>query len=142
MTDTDAGFREIDHTADWELEVWAPRETGVLEQAARGMYEMSGLSYGDEQARASRRFELKRPDDETLLVGFLSELLYLLQTDHLAFDRFEFDDRDDRSPPGVAVLAVGRPVAAVDKEIKAVTWHRIAVDETADGWTGRVTFDV
>ncbi|MFC2053874.1 archease, partial [Chloroflexota bacterium] len=31
-----AGFREIEHTADWELEVWAPDILELLKQAAIG----------------------------------------------------------------------------------------------------------
>ena len=37
------GFREHAHTADWELEVWAPDLPTLLEQAARGMYAISGV---------------------------------------------------------------------------------------------------
>ena len=36
------GFREHAHTADWELEVWAPDLPALLEQAAHGMYAISG----------------------------------------------------------------------------------------------------
>jgi len=143
MDESEAGFREIDHTADWELELWAPDEAGILEEAARGMYKMSGLTYGDNgDVRRTRRFEIERPDRESLLVGFLSELLYVLQTDHLAFDRFEFELDETSSPSAVAVSAAGRPVTGVDKEIKAITWYRIAVEPADDGWIGRVTFDV
>jgi SHS2 domain-containing protein len=143
MDDCEAGFREIDHTADWELEIWAPDETGILVQAARGMYEMSGLTYGGNgDVRRTRQFAIERPDRESLLVGFLSELLYVLQTDHLAFDRFEFELDETSSTPAVRVSAGGRPVTGVDKEIKAVTWHRIALEPTDEGWSGRVTFDV
>jgi SHS2 domain-containing protein len=38
-----AGYREREHTADWELEVWAPDLPRLLEQAARGMYRLAGL---------------------------------------------------------------------------------------------------
>lgn len=137
----DAGFREMDHTADWELELWAPKLEGIIEQAARGMYEMSGLSYSGE-VQASRRLEIAQPDRETLLVRFLSELLYFLQTDQLAFERFDFEVRDGEEAPVVSIFAMGRPVASMEKEIKAVTWHNVAVDKTDDGYTGRVTFDV
>ncbi|MFB6372831.1 MAG: archease [Bradymonadaceae bacterium] len=137
----EAGFREIDHTADWELELWAPDLEGVMEEAARGMYDLCGLTYGGE-VQASRRFEIDQPDRETLLVRFLSECLYHLQTDQIAFERFDFEFRDGEEDPLVSVFAMGRPVDTVQTEIKAVTWHNVAVDETEDGYTGRVTFDV
>ena len=139
--EADAGFREIDHTADWELELWAPDLAGILEQAARGMYEMSGLTYRGE-VQASREFTIDQPDRETLLVRFLSELLYLLQTEQMALEQFDFAFLDGEGDPRVEVFAVCRPVAGVAKEIKAVTWHRVAVEETGGGYTGRITFDV
>jgi len=42
MDNSQSGFREREHTADWELQVWAPSFSGLLEQAARGMYALSG----------------------------------------------------------------------------------------------------
>lgn len=141
MAEEAAGFREIDHTADWELEIWAPDFEELLTQAAQGMYEMSGIEYGTE-VQATRRFELEQPDRETLLVGFLSELLYLLQTARLAFERFTFEVEQEEDRTVVSVLAVGQPVKSIEKEIKAVTWHDISVRETDEGFEGRVTFDV
>ena len=136
----DAGFREIDHTADWALELWAPDLEGLLEQAAAGMYEMSGLRFGSE-IEVTREFELDGTDREQILVQFLSDLLYTLQTEHLAFDRFEFDLSQAGGRPS-SVTAAGDPVAAIEKEIKAVTWHDLAIEETGDELRARVTFDV
>ena len=140
MRDERTGFREIDHTADWTIEVWAPDLAGLLGEAARGMYEMAGVAYG-EGGEEQAHFEVHKPDRETLLVGFLSELLYLLQTKHLGFEAFDFEieQGDGRQ---VSVQARGRPVERIDKEIKAVTWHGIEVEETGEGFVGRVTFDV
>lgn len=136
----EAGFREIDHTGDWELEVWAPDLEGLLEQAAAGMYEMSGLEFGSE-LQVTREFTFDDGDRETLLVQFLSELVYTLHAEHLAFYEFDatFPETEGES---VAVQAVGDPVAGIDKEIKAVTWHDLSIEETDRGIEARVTFDV
>jgi hypothetical protein len=40
---TEFGFREHAHTADWELEVWAPDLATLFVQAALGMYALSGV---------------------------------------------------------------------------------------------------
>lgn len=136
----DAGFREVDHTADWTLEVWAPDLEGLLEQSAAGMYEMSGLEFGSE-LHVSREFEFEFEDRETVLVQFLSELVYVLHAEHLAF--YDFDVTVPAGAEGtVSVRAVGDPVAGIDKEIKAVTWHGLDIHETNGGYRGRVTFDV
>ena len=85
-----AGFREIAHTADWELEVWAPDLPGLFEQAARGMYSLMGVRLLP-TPRQSRTLELDAFDGESLLVRFLEELLYIQGLDGLAFDAFQID---------------------------------------------------
>lgn len=137
MPEEACGYREIDHTADWELEVWARDIEGVLEQAALGMYEMAKLEM-DESQRLTRRFELDAPDDESLIVRFLSDLLYRLQMEHLAFNRFHLDVTDGRCE----AFVVGHPVVSIDKEIKAVTWHDMCVEREDGQVRARVTFDV
>ena len=37
------GHREVEHTADLELEVWAPDMPALIEEAARGMYGLMGV---------------------------------------------------------------------------------------------------
>ena len=49
--ETTAGYRELEHTADWALEFWAPNFTELLEQAARGMYSLAGAQGQDEDER-------------------------------------------------------------------------------------------
>lgn len=136
----EAGFREVDHTADRQVEVWAPEISGLLEEAAKGMYEVTRVQLGSE-VQVTRRFRLDHPDRETMLVGFLSELLFMLQTEHLAFDRFtlKFEEQPEKS---VSVLAVGQPVSGIEQEIKAVTWHALSVEQNREGYRARVTFDV
>jgi hypothetical protein len=64
MTHSTAGFREIEHTADWELEVWAPDLPALLEQAGRGMYALAGVRLALEgRASANLRcaFDAEKP---------------------------------------------------------------------------------
>jgi SHS2 domain-containing protein len=137
MTTPDRGYRELDHTADWTLEVWAPDMAELLEEAALGMYRMSGVETG-RPCELSRHVELEWADRESLLVGFLSELLYLLQADRVGFEDFQLDVSDGHLDAKLR----GGPVASVDKEIKAVTWHDVRVEERDSGLEARVTFDV
>jgi SHS2 domain-containing protein len=54
---TRIGFQEIAHTADWELEVWAPDLCTLLEQAAQGMYHLCEAKLSN-QPRLSRKIEI------------------------------------------------------------------------------------
>jgi SHS2 domain-containing protein len=132
-----AGYREIEHTADWELEVWAPDQTGLLEQAARGMYALARARLKD-GPRRKRKLKLKMGDPESLLVRFLSELLYFGEQEGLGFDEYELTLGDREL---IAELS-GAPLASIDKEIKAVTYHNLKVLESENGLETRIVFDV
>ena len=148
------GYREHAHTADWELEVWAPDLPGLLEAAARGMYTISGTRLSA-SPRQSRTLELNAIDAENLLVRFLSELLWLGQQTEsetgfgLAFDTFQLSVEQTRGEhhPLEQSLRLharlqGTPIAGVDKEIKAVTYHNLAIRQGQRGLEANLVFDV
>lgn len=132
-----AGFRECEHTADWELEVWAPDLPGLLEQAARGMYKLAGIHL-KESPRIAHSVELPYTDAEDLIVDFLSELLFLMEEKGIAFDGFSL-----RVAQKVLQAELsGGQIASLDKEVKAVTYHGLAVRSTENGLQVNIVFDV
>ena len=131
------GFREIPHTADWELEAWAPDIAGLLEQAARGMYALMGV-HSVEGQRASRQVSVSAADAESLLVTFLSELLYYTESEGLFFDRYDIDLDGDHLEAQVA----GAPISSQSKEIKAVTYHNLEIREAGGRLEANIVFDV
>ncbi|OGN92785.1 MAG: hypothetical protein A2Y88_07850 [Chloroflexi bacterium RBG_13_48_10] len=132
------GFQEHEHTADWELEVWAPDLPGLLEQSARGMYALSGMQIQD-GLRQSNSISLHGEDMEALLVRFLTELLWLEQEQGLGFD--DFSIVVDRQNNLHAVLG-GSAIKKLEKEIKAVTYHNLAVETNQTGLRVTIVFDV
>lgn len=132
-----AGYRELEHTADWALEVWAPDLSTLFVQAARGMYSMMETSL-EPMPRLFREISLSDVDAESLLVRFLSELLYMGEADHVGFDRFEV------MVDGASLRAVveGARLAEQRKEIKAVTYHNLQVCCSGQGCIVTIVFDV
>jgi SHS2 domain-containing protein len=132
------GFRENDHTADWELEVWAPDLPALLEQAARAMYAISGVQLAPGVAE-DRAISLHANDAESLLVSFLNELLWLEQDQQLAFEHISVAVDDDYN---LNAELRGSSIAKMDKEIKAVTYHNLAVRSSSAGLRVNIVFDV
>ncbi len=137
MYDVIAGFREIEHTADWEAEVWGPDMAALLEVAARGMCRLMGVDLAEEPRR-SRGVDLSAADPEALMVDFLTELLYLGESEGYAFDVFDLEVSGNRLTGSIG----GAPIASQTKEIKAVTYHRLHIQYTDRGLETRVVFDV
>jgi SHS2 domain-containing protein len=137
MIQKKSGFREHEHTADWELEVWAPDLAGLLEQAARGMYSLSATRLKS-KPRLERNIQFSAYDSETLVVTFLQELLFLGEVEGIGFDTFTVHVKDLE----VNAILGGAPIDSRMKEIKAVTYHNISVTQNDEGVKVRIVFDV
>lgn len=132
------GFRERAHTADWELEVWAPDLPALLEQAAHGMYTISGVQLVPGVTQ-DRTITLHAADAESLLVRFLSELLWLEQDQQLGFNQISVTVDDEYN---LNAELRGSTIAKMDKEIKAVTYHNLVVQSSSAGLRVNIVFDV
>lgn len=131
------GFREIAHTADWALEVWAPTREELFACAVEGMYRLMDLQPG-EQSPEQLELLINGFDNETLLVSFLGELLYLLEEEGSMLLQPELVFQPGRlNVRGQKASAKGGY-----KEIKAVTYYHLAVQQDAHGWRVTITFDV
>ena len=131
------GFEEISHTADWSVRIWAAALPSLFAEAARAMHALSGTVTGA-GPRVTRTFECEAPDAESLLVAFLSELVYYQEQENLGFDQFEIEVNGKR----MNVKMEGTQIASVDKAIKAVTYHNLKIEETEEGFETTIVFDV
>jgi SHS2 domain-containing protein len=134
---SNAGFEELEHTADWSLRVWAPDLAGLLEQAAQGMNSLCGIQLKEGEL-VSRTLELEAPDAETLLLDFLSEVLYFGERDGLGFRHYFL------KLEGLALKArlEGGEIKTQEKEIKAVTYHDLEILEKDNRLEATLVFDV
>jgi SHS2 domain-containing protein len=135
--DITAGFQEVEHTADWALDIWAPTLDQLFEQAARGMLILAGIELAP-QAREACQLDLLAIDLESLLVNFLNELLYWGESEGLAFDVFHLSIQGLHLTGQVE----GAPITAQTKEIKAVTFHNLVIHHDASVFRVRIVFDV
>jgi SHS2 domain-containing protein len=131
------GFEEISHTADWSARVWAEDLPSLFVESARAMHALSGTVVGNGH-RVTETFEAEGPDAESLLVAFLSELLYYQEQENLAFDTFELEVRSKK----LEVEMEGTQIASSEKAIKAVTYHNLKIKKTDEGFETTIVFDV
>lgn len=137
-TEVGGGFEVVEHTADWALRVWGQDLAGLLCQAAAGMNSLLVADVGAVAPTAERRLVLEAFDRESMLVEWLSELAYLAERESLIFREFRLETV---SPEEVVAVVRGGP-AALQKHIKAVTYHNLEVVETGEGLEVTVVFDV
>jgi SHS2 domain-containing protein len=132
-----AGYQEVDHTADWQLFVWAPTQDKLFIEAAKGMYALTGVKV--DQARVTERtIHLEAGDLEGLLVGFLGELLFYGEEHHLAFSVIDIHIVGTQLDARLA----GERIVTQAKEIKAVTYHNLAIENIDHQYQVSIVFDV
>ena len=131
------GFEEISHTADWSVRIWAPDLPSLFAEAARAMNSLSGIVIG-KKPRVKQTFESEAADMESLLVAFLSELVYFQEQENLAFDSFSIELETQRLKVGMK----GGSIISVDKAIKAVTYHNLKIEKIDKSFETIIVFDV
>ena len=130
-------FEEISHTADVSVRVWAPDLPSLFKEAARAMNALSRTVIGN-GPRMTQTLEVEAPDPESLLVAFLSELLYFQEQENLAFDTFDLRVAGQ----WLKVAMEGAQMASSEKAIKAVTYHNLKIEKTDRGLETTLVFDV
>jgi SHS2 domain-containing protein len=131
------GFEEISHTADWSAHIWAEDLPSLFVEAARAMNSLSGTVAGN-GPRLTQSFGAEAPDAESLLVAFLSELLYFQEQKDLTFDKFDLRVAGQ----WLKVEMEGTQIASSEKAIKAVTYHNLRIEKTNEGFEVTIVFDV
>lgn len=132
-----SGYEEIDHTADIALRVWGEDFHTLLSHSAKGMYELMGITIKPE-SQIENTFQIESGVKETVLVDFLSEVLFLAEDRGQVYQSFSFSQEDAT----LDVHASGHKVESIRRNIKAVTFHDLDIMETDQGLETTITFDV
>ena len=132
-------FEEIEHTADKALRVFGTSLTELLLNAARGMTHLMVADEFEIGTDIEKSIELDAVDAESLLVEWLSELAYWAESDMLVFKKFKILKA---SPTHLQARIFGGKTSKLEKQIKAVTYHNLKIEETSQGLEATIVFDV
>jgi SHS2 domain-containing protein len=142
-------WRTIEHTADLGLEIEAPSLADLFMASALGM---AGVLVGSEEGGLPgpvsaetatwRHLDLEAPDTEALLVEWLRELLHVQLSEGKLVAAAEIEELNDGRLVARVGLGEPGPGTEVERELKGVTYHDLAVERRNDGWFARVVFDL
>ena len=137
------GHAEIEHTADLGFEVWGADPATLFVEATRALAE---ICYGRAAVRPrdSRPLELRGHSREELLVGWLQEVYWLLESERWLTADAEVTACTRRRVAGrLFGEAYDEARHLLHTEIKAVTYHGLRVGRGGDGlWRAVVVVDV
>ena len=132
----EARHRFVEHVGEVELELDAPTEAGIFEAALAAFEEL--VEGGDAGEPARHEIELRAADRALLLVDWLSELVFLAEVHDFVPERVAAFELEGGRLHATVVGRRDRPRHLV----KAVTLNRLAFEQRAGTWQGRVVLDV
>lgn len=132
-------FETLDHPADLKIRAFGKTKEEVFLNMLLGM--INGLrpklkTLGEGEAAT---INIKSTNLETLLVDFLSKVLYLIQVNHEVYNNVKFKKFTDTE---LEAELSGKEVERFGEDIKAVTYNNLEVKQKEDGWEAIVLFDV
>ena len=138
-------FEIINHTADIGLIAYGKNKEQVFINAAKGMFEI--IAGGNKTLKENFYDKIKLEADnlEGLLFAWLNELLYIGETRLVILNKFQIKELSDfQIKAEVEGMKINPPSVKIEKEIKAVTYHRLEIkkDEESGLWSARVIFDI
>lgn len=136
-----SGHRELDHTADVALEVWADSGEALLGEAARAVVELMTEGRDPGLADQERTIELTGIDRSDLLVQFLNEVLVAALVDGFLATGVREVRWDDQALHAV-VSGRGAAQELIAAELKAVTHHEASLRQDEDGLRAVLVIDV
>lgn len=135
-------FEILPHTADIRIRATGATLEELFLNAARGMMSVIRKDYEQLKPESSRRrtFSVHSLDRETLLIEFLSVLLAMIDTENELYPTLTITELHERR---LRAEAIGGAVDGFDADIKAVTYHDVAITEHPDGtYETTITLDV
>ncbi|MBI2328844.1 MAG: archease [Chloroflexi bacterium] len=134
-------FEILDHTADVGIIAYGNDTSEAFANAAKGLFSL--ITELDDVAEIEYRdIELTAPDQESLLVAWLNELIYLFDAEQMLFKRF---DITQLSLTHLKARSYGHKVDSAKHKlkigVKAATYHLLKI-EKSNGCKVQVLFDI
>jgi len=134
-------FEIVNHTADVSIIAYGADISQAFANAARALFNL--ITELDDVAEILYRdIKLTAPDQESLLVEWLNELIYLFDIENIVFKRFDIIKLNNTQ---LKARSYGEKVDSskhrLKTGVKAATYHMLKVDKD-NGCKVQVLFDI
>jgi len=138
-------FEILEHTADIGIAAYGKTKREVFINTARGMFEIIAGETKNSKENFCDKIKLEAGNLEGLLFAWLNELLYISETKLVILSKFKIKELSDyQIKAEVEGAKINPPSVKIEKEIKAVTYHRLEIkkDEESGLWRAQIIFDI
>ena len=135
-------YKTFNHTADLGVEIYGSDPYHLFVNAGKTLFDLiSGSS--DIEENTDLPVAVEGSGYEDLMVSWLGELLYLQQVKGYLLSTFIIHELDESF---LKATVKGEQFDArrheLLREIKAVTYHQLKIEQGQAGWTARLVFDI
>jgi len=135
----DKEYKILEHPSDVRVQAFGKTKEELFLNAMKGMNEVLKPKILDKKSE-NRKIKVKSVDLNALLVDFLSEVLYRIQTNKEVYNEVRFTKFSDTELEGELI---GNKVESFGEDIKAVTYHGLKIIQGKKGlYKATVLFDV
>jgi SHS2 domain-containing protein len=134
----------FDHTADVGLRVFATDLNDLFETAAEGLLDYVVANRAEVRPAVEESIELTAEGPAELLIDWLNELIFRIETQHRLYSKFAVRVVDDGKTLMATIHgeAIDRARHVLDHEVKAVTRHGVMLVPCAEGWVAELILDI
>lgn len=131
-------YKVIDHPSDIGIEVFGKDQKELFMNAAYGMMD---IMFGSARVGSEQIMDVRVSADnlESLMIAWLSELLYLSDAKKIALSKFEIKKLTDKE---LEAKVAGGKINKVATFIKAATYNQLEIKKEKNAWKARIIFDV
>jgi SHS2 domain-containing protein len=132
-------FEILEHKADLKIRAFGKTKEELFENAMVGMFKAAKYETTKQLTTKRQKIKISSPDLPSLLVDFLSEVLYLVETKKLVFEKVEFKKFTENE---IEANLIGKPLKRIVVHIKGVTYHDLDIRQEKGKWQATVLFDI
>ena len=131
-------YKILEHISDLKIRAFGKNKKELFLNVMIGMFE--GAKYEKEEEEIKREIKVSSKDLSSLLVDFLSEILYFCETNREVYHNIKFKKMTDKNIEGILI---GKKLKRMGVQIKGVTYHNLDISQRKDGiWQAIILFDI
>ncbi|MDO5845996.1 MAG: archease [Methanocorpusculum sp.] len=135
-------FEELEHTADVKMRILAPDFCSLFAEAGRALASVLYGDYPREPSVLSADIAAEGKDPGELAVNYLSELLFLMETEYLVPQEFALSAGTGQLCGTVRGVAFDRAKHAGGIEVKGISYSGMSLTKTDTGFELIIIFDI
>jgi len=133
-------YEILEHKADLKIRAFGKTKEELFLNMMIGMSDNMNPEVQKLEEKIKREIKISSQDLSALLIDFLSEVLYLTQTNKEIYTKVKFTKFLDTELEGELT---GQKVERFGEDIKAVTYHGLDIHQRKDGtWEATALFDI